>query len=595
MATSGSAKKLILDSIKDVTNILVTVSKNPSVDELSAAMGLTIFLNKLGKHATAVASGTMPDAISFLEPNKTFEESADSLRDFIIALDKEKADHLRYKLEGEVVKIFITPYRTTISSDDLEFSQGDYNVEMVIGLNVVNEKDLDEALASHGRILHDATVATITSGSTTSSLGTIDWHDKNASSTSEMVADLLESLKTAKVVLDEQISTALLTGIVAATERFSNELTSSRVMTVAAGLMASGANQQLIVTRLEEAEPAPEETTNEKPDGSVVLEADTSTKVAKQETAPQPEPAEPVKAPADEAGMIRIEHEPRDLDTVARQVAEESQEAAAREATEQFDELTERVAPVETEPAMAPYIPTPLAQPSNDPLSALQIPSAPAPMDITEELRREVEGSGAPAQAVGSLDDRAAPLIGGTLNATADQAAADKRREAERDQNRTILTHGKPIGDDEPAIDRPPINAAMGPSDEEPPVDIFATAPSLPTVVASPLVPSSQQGELLDAALTAAVPTTDISSIPTIEPLPPVRTEPTLADLDSQARGSMPTAPPTLPSMPPLPDFNDLPPLPSAPMDGTVVPSGVPVIPASEFNPSQFHIPEQHQ
>ena len=90
-----SAKQQIVQSIKDVTNILVTVSKDPSVDELSAALGLTIFLNALGKHATAVFSGKVPPAITFLEPDKTFEETADSLRDFIIALDKEKADHLR--------------------------------------------------------------------------------------------------------------------------------------------------------------------------------------------------------------------------------------------------------------------------------------------------------------------------------------------------------------------------------------------------------------------------------------------------------------------------------------------------------------------
>ena len=57
----------------------------------------------------------MPDALTFLRPEKTFEHSVDSLRDFIIALNKEKADHLRYKLVGDHVKIFITPYRSVIS------------------------------------------------------------------------------------------------------------------------------------------------------------------------------------------------------------------------------------------------------------------------------------------------------------------------------------------------------------------------------------------------------------------------------------------------------------------------------------------------
>ena len=111
-------KQQVIDQIKAVNNILVTVSRNPSVDDLAALLGLTAVLNKVGKHATAIFSGNIPAAISFLEPAKVIENTADSLRDFIIALDKEKADHLRYKIEGDMVKIFITPYRTTISIYD---------------------------------------------------------------------------------------------------------------------------------------------------------------------------------------------------------------------------------------------------------------------------------------------------------------------------------------------------------------------------------------------------------------------------------------------------------------------------------------------
>ena len=130
MNDGAPAKQQIVERIKESSNILVTVSTDPSVDELSAALGLTIMLNKLKKHATAVVSGQVPPAITFLDPEKTFESTVDSLRDFIIALDKEKADHLRYKVDGDVVKIFIKPYRTTITQEDLDFSQGDYNFEL---------------------------------------------------------------------------------------------------------------------------------------------------------------------------------------------------------------------------------------------------------------------------------------------------------------------------------------------------------------------------------------------------------------------------------------------------------------------------------
>ena len=245
----------IIEKIRSVTNILVTVSRNPSVDDLSAALGLTLMLNKIGKHATAIFSGSIPPAITFLEPNKVFENTIDSLRDFIIALDKEKADHLRYKVDGDVVKIFITPYRTVITGNDLQFSQGDYNVELVLALGVENQEHLDMALAAHGQILHDVQVFTFSSGSNISRLGATDWNEPGSSSLCEMVTMLSDNLKTDTPILDKQIATALLTGIVAATDRFSNNKTSSSVMTLAAQLMAAGADQQLIAAQLQDLHP----------------------------------------------------------------------------------------------------------------------------------------------------------------------------------------------------------------------------------------------------------------------------------------------------------------------------------------------------
>lgn len=245
-------KQQVVEKIKNSANILVTVSNDPSVDALSAALALTLILNKLSKHTTAIFSGSTPPAITFLDPEKTFESSTDSLRDFIIAIDKEKADHLRYKVDGDVVKIFITPYRTTISNEDLEFSQGDFNIELVLALGVENQAHLDGALEAHGRILHDATVITISSGTQTSSLGSIDWRDETASSLSEMLVSLVESLQADTALVDQEIATALLTGIVAETDRFSNTRTTAKVMTIAAQLMAAGADQQLIASKLQE-------------------------------------------------------------------------------------------------------------------------------------------------------------------------------------------------------------------------------------------------------------------------------------------------------------------------------------------------------
>jgi nanoRNase/pAp phosphatase (c-di-AMP/oligoRNAs hydrolase) len=239
-------KQKLIERINQAQNILVTVSTNPSVDQLSAAIGLTLVLNQMDKHGTAVFSGAVPSTIEFLKPEDTLEKNTDSLRDFIIALDKSKADKLRYKVEDQVVRIFITPYKTSLSEKDLQFSQGDFNVDVVVCLGVNEQQDLDTAITAHGRILHDATVVSV---STTGqgSLGSINWVDPKASSLCEMMVSLTEGLD--KKALNNQVSTAFLTGIVASTERFRNEKTTPRTMSASATLMSAGANQQLRMTR----------------------------------------------------------------------------------------------------------------------------------------------------------------------------------------------------------------------------------------------------------------------------------------------------------------------------------------------------------
>jgi nanoRNase/pAp phosphatase (c-di-AMP/oligoRNAs hydrolase) len=244
-----SAKSQLIDRLKTANTVLVTVSRNPSVDQLAACIGLTLIVNKLNKHGSAVFSGQIPSTIEFLKPEDTIEKTTDSLRDFIIALDKDKADKLRYKVEDQMVRIFITPYRTSLSDADLEFSQGDFNVELIIALGVKDQDDLDQAITAHGRILHDATVASVNIG-VESSLGSINWSDPQASSLCEIVADMATVL--GDNLLDEQIATALLTGIVAETERFSNDKTSALTMSASSQLMAAGANQQLVATELAE-------------------------------------------------------------------------------------------------------------------------------------------------------------------------------------------------------------------------------------------------------------------------------------------------------------------------------------------------------
>ena len=486
MQDGQSVKQQVVSRIKESTNILVTVGKNPSVDALSAALGFTLLLNKMDKHATAVFSGKIPRAIEFLEPSKTFEGTTDSLRDFIIALDKEKADHLRYKVEGDVVKIFITPYRTTITDKDLDFSQGDFNVEAVIALGVEKREDLDEAITAHGRILHDAPVVTVNNSSAASSLGTIDWQDQQASSLCEMIASITDAL--APDVLDEQISTALLTGIVASTERFSNKKTTPKVMTISAQLMAAGANQQLIATKLEtgrqaEAKPARSNSTDLK-DGQQ------STRLTSDEN----ENEEKIVETSKKDGSLQISHE--------EHAAEQDDKHENLSVTEELKEAKDQAALDAAEDALASVLPQ---------AAAVTVQPEDLAKELEEAVREEPEEiQETPAELTVEdkpswLNDKVEqpPTLGGVLNATSEQAQQDAEQTAHDDRNRTILSHGE--GDE---------------SHEKPQENVRQDAPLEEFPVLPPHEPAVQHEKVIQPPSHEPVQASEPADLPVFEPLP---------------------------------------------------------------------------
>ena len=294
-------KQQAVEKLKGASTVLITTSNNPSIDQLTAALGLGQMLKKLGKSVTTTITATIPKKISFLEADKQFIDNLDSLRDFIISLDKKLADKLRYKVEGSEVRIFITPYHSRITKDDVRFGQGDFNVDAVVAIGVNTQNDIDPVVKSNSRVLSEAPVISISIGDSPSSIGAIKWHDQQASSLSELMVSTSEAFQ--GNLLDEDISNTLLTGIIAATNHFTNANTSPKVMTMSAQLMAAGADQQKIMKELktEESqniiESAPQ--FNQSPASTQANLNDQATSVQQDNTQPK----------ADDATNMAIQHD----------------------------------------------------------------------------------------------------------------------------------------------------------------------------------------------------------------------------------------------------------------------------------------------
>ena len=439
----GNAKQEVAEKLRSSSSVLVTVSKNPSVDQLASALGLSLMLTKLGKHTTTVFSGDIPNTMEFLDPERTFNKTVDGLRDFIISLDKDKADKLRYKVEDNVVKIYITPYKSKITQDDLEFSQGDFNVDLVVGLGVHERNDLDDAITSHGRILHDATIITINDGKKGGgNLGAVDWTNENASCLSEMLVSISEALEGG--ILDKQMSTAFLTGIVAATERFKNDKTTPKLMTMAAQLMAAGANQQLIASNLQfptsgsgggdkSAEKASESDDSfAKEDRTVEIDRSDQEEKPKQE----PQEDEPEKEDRKDNEPEAKIADPDDLLTeIEDSVHAKHNQLGDDGRTKKIDSEDPAIQKLEDE----------LAHDSSSNLLDLEGKLKSFDPDSVEQPSEQPDkGPIGQARSIDSsaMDADDKPIMGGTFNATSEEAHDSLEADRRNPRNKEILSHG---------------------------------------------------------------------------------------------------------------------------------------------------------
>ena len=359
----------VVEKIKASENILIALSKNPNIDEISAALGLAMILDTMRKHVTAIFSGQVPNVLQFLKPEETFEKTTNSLQDFIIALSKDKVDHISYKIEGDFVKVYVTPYKATIGQSDLSMSHGDYNVDLVICFNVISGDEIDPALSEYGRIMHDATAINLTVD-TPGRFAELEWQDSNVSSISEMIVGLADRLGLAS--FSEQVATALLTGIVASTDHFSNPRTSSNTMSIASKLMSYGANQQLISSQIMEKIKTPAETqaSNEVQTSEAVQAPEASVIPATPAVTVDSAPVESI--PVSDSPLDYIEIEPNPNQTLDGQPLESQSNPAAQSFESQIS------------PTPQPQEPQPVSQPAPTP-QPFESQSTPAPQAIESQ------------------------------------------------------------------------------------------------------------------------------------------------------------------------------------------------------------------
>lgn len=228
--------------------ILVATKEHPTADALAAVVALVAFLKKQQKQVDAVVPGydraTHP---SYLPCHDDIRASIGAMRAFLLTLDvsKKPLGELMYDVKDNKLEITVIPKSGEWSASDVSFKNGEDRYDLVIALDCPDMASTGQLFREHADFLHRTTVVNIDRDAGNEHWGQLNLVDLTAVSTSEILFGLFDRWN--RHVIDENIATALLAGMIAKTNSFRTQNVTPKTLATASQLIAMGAKREEIV------------------------------------------------------------------------------------------------------------------------------------------------------------------------------------------------------------------------------------------------------------------------------------------------------------------------------------------------------------
>lgn len=235
--------------------ILILIPENPSGDAIGSAWALSFFLQKKNISATVLASENISSKYSFLpRPEKILSEVSGA-RDFVLSFNTafNKIVNVRTEEKDEKFNIYLTPEKGAIDPRDFSFILAKFKYDLLIVLDASDLEKLGKVYEANPDLFFEVPIVNIDHKSNNENFGQINLTDITASSSSEILAGLLQRIDL--MAIDKNIADCLLTGIMSATDSFQKKNTTPKTLLTAATLMDQGADQQTIVRWLYKTHP----------------------------------------------------------------------------------------------------------------------------------------------------------------------------------------------------------------------------------------------------------------------------------------------------------------------------------------------------
>lgn len=242
-----SVEQQIFEQIKKGNKILILLPQNLSPDSLSSGLALRLFLDKLKKDVSVTSSGQPPQILGFLPGAGLLQSDIPVNKSLVVSVDTsvKKLEELSYQTAAEKVNIYLKSKEAEFTPQDISFTQEKFPVDLIIALGAKSLEDFGRLYENHADLFFETPKINIDNDPANEYFGAINLVDVTSTSVAEILAGLLQKYE--EQLVDEDIATCLLAGIIERTASFQHIKTTPRAFLHASELISLGGRQQEII------------------------------------------------------------------------------------------------------------------------------------------------------------------------------------------------------------------------------------------------------------------------------------------------------------------------------------------------------------
>src|SRR3989344_2702705 len=247
---NNGIERQIFDHIAKANRILVALPQNPNGDSIGSGLALRSFLLKQGKEPEVVCSTTDFSHFGFLPGLESVKREIQAFQSFVVSLRTSTValDELSYEQHPDRVDIFLKPKDGKFTKDDVSFRTARFPYDLIVVLDTPSLDQLGELYEQNTDLFFETPVINIDHHPNNEQYGAINLADVTATSTAEILTGLVENFEAD--LIDSDMATNLLAGIIVETNSFQHIKTTPRAFLKASNLISWGGRQQDIIREL---------------------------------------------------------------------------------------------------------------------------------------------------------------------------------------------------------------------------------------------------------------------------------------------------------------------------------------------------------